>query len=435
MNTQRLEHVNPLTLTVDTNVRTVAELGTEFVASIKEHGVLQPVTAHEKDGSLHVLMGQRRTLAAVEAGRDTIPVYVVASPEETDRVATQVVENDQRQELTHADRADAFHQLSLLGMTPAKIAKRTGAHKETVSQALTAKANAAATASLGQGLTIEQAAKIAEFDGHEQIIAELTEIALEEPGEFPHAAQRRLDQLAEDAAVEAVKVELIANGKTVVESAEVGHEGTAKYVTSLNRPGGEPATEDDATAYFVRVLYNGNIEAVAVVQEWKAAGFTDRWGNSGSGSRSGPMSEEQKAERKELISRNKDMDSAITVRHEWITTLLARKTAPKGYLHFVAKTMSAHSYELGRSSQDMAATFAGIKAEGFSPVSTHTAKVAARSEFSILALCFAAYEKTLDRNAWRNPSKATREYFAQLIAWGYTPSEVEKLITEETTAD
>ncbi|MET0979503.1 MAG: ParB/RepB/Spo0J family partition protein [Paeniglutamicibacter terrestris] len=433
MNTQRLEHVNPLSLTVDTNVRTVAELGTEFVASIKEHGVLQPVTAHEKDGSLHVLMGQRRTLSAVEAGIETIPVYVVASPEESDRVATQVVENDQRLELTHADRAEAFHQLSLLGLTPTKIAKRTGTHKETVAQALTAKANAAATASLGQGLTIEQAAKIVEFDGHEKIIAELTEIALGEPGEFLHAAQRHLDQLAEDAAVEATKAELIANGKTVVESAEVGHEGTAKYVTALNRPDGEPATEDDATAYYVRVLYNGNIEAVAVVLDWKAAGFTDRW--SSSGSASGPMSEEQKAERKELISRNKDMDSAITVRHQWITNLLARKTAPKGYLHFVAKTMSAHSYELSRPIQELAATFAGIKAGGYSPVNDHTAKIAARSEFTIVALCIAAYEKTLDRNAWRNPTTATREYFAQLIAWGYTPSEVEKLITEEKTAE
>src|SRR5699024_3734219 len=47
MNTQRIEQVNPTSLTVDTNVRTVAELGSDFVASIKEHGVLQPVTVHE----------------------------------------------------------------------------------------------------------------------------------------------------------------------------------------------------------------------------------------------------------------------------------------------------------------------------------------------------------------------------------------------------
>ncbi|MFJ6419206.1 ParB/RepB/Spo0J family partition protein [Paeniglutamicibacter sp. NPDC091659] len=435
MNTQRIEQVDPRSLTVDTNVRTVAELGTDFIASIKEHGVLQPVTVHEKNGTLHVLMGQRRTLSAIEAECQTIPVYVVATPEEADRLATQVVENDQRQELTHADRAEAFHQLSLLGMTPTKIAKRTGAQKETVAQALKAKANTAAAASLGQGLTIEQAAKIAEFDGHEKIISHLTETALEEPAEFAHLAQRHLDQLAEDAAVEAAKAELVEAGKALATAEEMRFDGTAKAVTSLNRPDGEPATEEDATAYHVRVLYNGKIETTPVVQEWKAAGFADRWGNSGSGSRSGPMTEEQKAERKELISRNKDMDSAITVRHAWITNLLARKTAPKGYLHFVAKTMSAHSYELSRSIQEMAATFAGIKIGGFHPVTEHTAKVAARSEFAILALCFAAYEKHLDRTAWRNPTADTREYFAQLIAWGYTPSAVEKLITNEPTAE
>lgn len=433
MNTQRIEQVNPTSLTVDTNVRTVAELGTDFVASIKEHGVLQPVTVHERNGALHVLMGQRRTLAAIETGLEAIPVYVVDTPEEATRLATQVVENDQRQELTHADRAEAFHQLSLLGMTPAKIAKRTGANKETVSQALIAKANDAATASLVQGLTIEQAAKIAEFDGYEEIIAELTETALEEPAEFVHLAQRHLDQLAEDAAVEAVKAELVESGKTLATDEEMAYEGTAKAVTSLNRPDGEPATEDDANAYHVRVLYNGKIESTPVVQGWKAAGFTDRWGNSGS--KSGPMTEEQKDERKELISRNKEMASAITVRHEWITNLLARKTAPKGYLHFVAKTMSTNSYELGRSIQELAANFAGIKTGGFHPVTEHAAKVAARSEFIILALCFAAYEKHLDRTAWRNPTADTREYFAQLIAWGYTPSAVEKLITDEPTAE
>lgn len=42
----------------------------DFIASIKEHGVMEPVIAHRKDdGVVHVLMGQRRTGAAGEAGR------------------------------------------------------------------------------------------------------------------------------------------------------------------------------------------------------------------------------------------------------------------------------------------------------------------------------------------------------------------------------
>ncbi len=83
-----IEMFDPATLTVDTNVRKDAGLTPEFVASIKEHGVLVPVVGHRTEtGTVHVLMGQRRTLAAVEVGLATIPVHVVATPEEADRLA------------------------------------------------------------------------------------------------------------------------------------------------------------------------------------------------------------------------------------------------------------------------------------------------------------------------------------------------------------
>jgi hypothetical protein len=55
------------------------------------------VVAHRKDdGTVHVLMGQRRTRAAVEAERPLIPVMATESPEEAERIITQVVENIQR---------------------------------------------------------------------------------------------------------------------------------------------------------------------------------------------------------------------------------------------------------------------------------------------------------------------------------------------------
>ena len=67
--TPTLEMLDPATLTVDINVRKDAALTADFIASIKEHGVMEPVIAHRKDdGTVHVLMGQRRTRAAVEAG-------------------------------------------------------------------------------------------------------------------------------------------------------------------------------------------------------------------------------------------------------------------------------------------------------------------------------------------------------------------------------
>src|SRR5689334_16725049 len=72
-----LEHLDPHTLIVDTNIRDDAHLDPEFVASIKEHGVLIPIAAvRGDDGQTVVRMGQRRTLAARQAGLTRVPVYV-----------------------------------------------------------------------------------------------------------------------------------------------------------------------------------------------------------------------------------------------------------------------------------------------------------------------------------------------------------------------
>jgi ParB family transcriptional regulator, chromosome partitioning protein len=72
-----LEHLDPRSLTLELNVRDVADLDAEFLASIKEHGVLVPIVAvRDEHGTVWVRAGQRRTLAAREANLSTVPVYV-----------------------------------------------------------------------------------------------------------------------------------------------------------------------------------------------------------------------------------------------------------------------------------------------------------------------------------------------------------------------
>ena len=71
-----LEHLDPNEVEVETNVRTEASLTKQFIASIKEQGVLVPVVAVREDGKVKVRAGQRRTLAAREAGLASIPVYI-----------------------------------------------------------------------------------------------------------------------------------------------------------------------------------------------------------------------------------------------------------------------------------------------------------------------------------------------------------------------
>jgi ParB family chromosome partitioning protein len=375
--TPTLEMIDPSSLTVEVNVRKDAGLTKEFVASIKEHGVMEPVIAHRKeDGTVHVLMGQRRTRAAVEAGRTSIPVMIIDSPEEAERIVTQVVENIQRAELTQADEADAYHQLSLIGVSAAAIAKKTGRTKTTVEGALKAKASEAGAVALGKGWSIEEALIMAEFEGDEDATEELESVIMDEPDQLLHVAQQLRDRRESAAALAALIEELEAQGKTVVEDA--GHYGDEEnlYVSAAKRADGEPATDEDANAYLISTDYRGQHNAKPVITGWKELGFTSKYEryDGGGSAQKGPMSEEQKAERKTLIENNKAMVSATTVRREFVKTLLSRKQAPKGWQYFTVHAITHHSktasgYE-GKISLRVPATYQNLSVRYFRRVAS-----------------------------------------------------------------
>ena len=169
----------------------------------------------------------------------------------------------------------------------------------------------------------------------------------------------------------------------------------------------------------------------------KDQGFTLRYysGYGTSSAPKGPMTEEQKAERKTLIENNKLMQSATTVRREWVKNLLAKKQPPKGWQYFTVHAITHHPETASGYDGEVAAEMAGAKTErsktwGWNPLRTHVAKSAARPEISLLALICAGYEKTIAKDSWRSPSQAHRDYLNQLITWGYTASEVEQIIID-----
>lgn len=421
-----LEMIDPTTLTVDTNVRTKTELGNDFIDSIREHGVLEPVIAHRTENGLKVLMGQRRTLASVEAEQGVIPVVIVDSPEEADRIAQQVIENDMRTALSVSDRADAYQQLSLLGMTPAKIAKRTGGKTKDVESALKASESQIGQDALGDGVPFDQAAVIAEFEGHPDLVDQLTKAALDPALSFDHHAQRAHSEVETRNKVEELTKQLVAEGKTVTENGLVWHR--------LVRPDGTRAKEEDATAVMIDIsYYDGSLTVIPVVADWEENGYTtytyepDR--------AKGPMTEEEKAERKQLIERNKAMDDASEVRKKFLVTLLQQKTLPKGWENFVATALCTHRYEAGRAEMKVVAEILGLPkgSSGFDHgVGAETGKSAKRAHQVMLATSLATYEKLIVRDCWRstsgNEADMRAEYLSFLQAWGYKLSEVEQIV-------
>jgi len=166
-----LEHLDPNALETDGNVRDDLALTKQFIASIKENGVLVPITAvRTQDGSVRVRTGQRRTLAAREAGLPTIPVYVIGEGWEdtTRRTIEQLVENDHRSTLTQVQRVHGIQQLLDVGLSPTKVAKSLSVSKQRVADSQAVAASPAAIDALAQGqLTLTEAAVLAEFEGDE----------------------------------------------------------------------------------------------------------------------------------------------------------------------------------------------------------------------------------------------------------------------------
>jgi ParB family chromosome partitioning protein len=165
--------VDPASLLIDANVRLDARVDADFVASVRDLGVLVPIVAvRTLDGDLRVRFGHRRTIAATEAGCSVVPVVMVADERTDDagqveRLVTQWAENEHRAGLTTAERVGVIARLSAFGVSAAEIAKRTRAPRSQVEAALAVAgselAAAAAAVRYGDFLDLVQAAVVAEF--------------------------------------------------------------------------------------------------------------------------------------------------------------------------------------------------------------------------------------------------------------------------------
>lgn len=435
--------VAPSTLLVDKNIRE-AKLSKAFIENVRELGVLQPPIVHQSEEGLRVVMGHRRTLAAVEAELAEIPVLLADTVEEADRLAQQVSENDVREGLSDAERGAAFEQMALLGVTPAQIAKRTGTgDTETVKRALAAKKDPKAAEALNAGYTFEEALALAEFAADADAVAQLEETIEETPDQLAHVLQQLRDERELEEKKDAAAAPYVERGMTRVEKmGSIPAYYDALLLSSLADAEGNHPTEDDANAVYVRLWDLDSEPTIELgILGWEETRFKSTYGTTGNAAR-GPMTEEQKEERRTLIANNKAADSAQVVRREWVTALLARKSAPKGWQRFLALANTVYFNTVRDHSDTLAADLLGIpdgettysRYPALTRLDQHVTDNPARPEMTLLAIAFAGFENNLRRDTWRETRPvAARFYLNQLETWGYTLSEVEKIIT--TTAE
>lgn len=104
----------------------------QLAASIREHGVIQPLVVTQVGGDYQLIAGERRWRAAQLAGLTTVPVLIKeTTPQQMLELA--LVENIQRADLAPLEEAAAFRQLmDEFGLTQEEVAERVGKSRTAV---------------------------------------------------------------------------------------------------------------------------------------------------------------------------------------------------------------------------------------------------------------------------------------------------------------
>jgi ParB family chromosome partitioning protein len=450
-----ITYADPATLLVDRNVRTDTRLDRDFLASVRDLGVLVPIVAvRTAEGALRVRYGHRRTEAAVEAGHAYVPVVVVADEAtddaaEVERLVGQYAENEHRSGLTTGERVDVFTQLSAFGVSAAQIAKRTKTRRKEVDAALTVAGSqlARAAATRYEFLTLDQAAVVAEFEDDAEAVKALVVAARE--GGFEHLAQRLRDERTEAAERAKAADDLVAAGVTVIDRPH--WTDPSKDLDDLRDADGDPlAVEAHAScpghAAYVDAYWTDHYDGtndedepvefgpVYVCTDPDAYGHQSRWQRSVATEDPEPTDEDKAAaaaERRRVVANNKAWRSAEAVRREWLVAFCARKTPPKGSSRLVADALRRAdrplAMALDRGSQLANSLFgASLRVDESSDN---------RAQVVALAIVLAAYEDDTGTHSWRNVSDSTARYLRYLASQGYELSDVERLACGEAGDD
>ena len=109
----------------------------ELADSIKELGVIQPITLRKMENETYqIIAGERRFRASQLAGKTTIPAYIVKADDE-DTMEMALIENIQREDLNALEIALAYQQLiEQHNLSQEQLSKRIGKGRATIANFL-----------------------------------------------------------------------------------------------------------------------------------------------------------------------------------------------------------------------------------------------------------------------------------------------------------
>lgn len=444
--------VSPEYLQAGENVRRDLRAGKGFLETVRAHGVVKDIDVYVTLTGLVVLDGHRRLDAALALHLESVPVRVVRVDDEAERIASQLMVNDEAEHCNSAERADAIQQLVLLGV-PAQDLRRRGIRGEEVAAA---RAVASAPQAVRQAaverpqIDLVGLGHLAELatDAVEDspVVAKAVADAIERPEQVEHIVARARAEAEEERILADKRAELEAQGIRAFEDArEWSLYDKGQRLDSLVDDHGEVLTEathsscpGHAAVVYPAVTWEGDQRKVTGTRvalwctDWRAHGHRNRWARNTSGATSGPMDEEQRKARAEKIRRNKAMDAANGVRRQWIQDRLltsgtrlpavAWRSRLPLYLFPVLRWthMRVSSTALEKGRERLACDLPSLRA---------VLPTAPAAEVALLTFALAAMEGSIERDTWTDTrgvsAMMTRLHLRFLEQLGYTLSDVE----------
>ena len=110
----------------------------ELIDSIKENGIIQPITLRKlDDNKFQIISGERRFRAAKHLKLETVPAYIINVKNDDDMLKLALIENIQRQDLSSIEEAEGYAILKgKYGFTEKNISLKVGKSRPTISNKL-----------------------------------------------------------------------------------------------------------------------------------------------------------------------------------------------------------------------------------------------------------------------------------------------------------
>jgi ParB/RepB/Spo0J family partition protein len=439
-----IEDFDPNQLIASRNVRPV-ELDQEFIDSIRENGVAQPIiTAPHPDGGYAIILGNRRTAGAIEVG---CPVDVVVRHDldgEATRIILQLVENIHREEMKTSEIAAAYSQLALdLGLSDEEIAQRVAKDRKDVREAIALHGmpKVAQDAADTGALTLQDAMDLQEFEADPKVYQRLLG-KIDKGGNLRYAIHEARRNKVKREAKAVLRAELDAAGVTVIGEPKEFNWGGSKEVglaRLTDADGNDFTVESHAScpghAAFIRGGSYGEPSIEYLCRDPKGNG------HSVTGSYR-HLSEEEVAAAEEArrleAEQREALEVAAEVRAEFIAGVCRAKKVPKGVMRFCLEAVFAFGVANQREREAMTLGFLGAREVDENPQAMFERKLSrfaeARQPLVLLAIVANNAEINMANHAagrtWGSNDILAIEWLDFLASLGYSLSEPETELLE-----